>query len=696
MSSASPRPNLLARLSSRRPARPLVGVRRLAGLVLALVVLAPIAAQAVPIEDFPGYEPQTRCSPDPKPGTVALSKWLMKKYPGSGSLGISRGCGSSGTSEHKEGRAFDWAVNVKSARDRGYVKDFFAKILAPDSEGNPAALARRMGIMYLIWNDHIYASYRGFAKRDYTHSSCRKKKAKCSATLRHRNHVHISLSRAGGAGETSWYHRDDPTWQPPGTPTPTTPPTPPAPTDPTPTVPAPSPTVPTPAPVTPPPSDSSKQQKKIKVGKPVKGELRLSKTRKMAKVKLPLDGSTYKSKWKLRKGKKYKVTVAGVVAYGAPDRVGDAACVWSAPARSWVAAGTGVKVDGSLRFGRTCATDHVYSTTYIPRKSRPLRVKLASPTSATTGKLVLLVSKKKTDVRRRLPKYPTLSAGPAALASTRGNLNTLAETVQVPAAASSPVLTTQEVEQGARYRLTVSGVVDLGRGVQTDGQCIAVGGTWYQSASLDLRTPDADHGNLYVNGQPFDGESRTDCSSHTHVMTFTAAETRRLQLMIWDPYGPSGNSGELTVTVQRLTSIPTPKQVRGEAPEKTTPWTMKQDVVDVNVAGKNGTVSTMRLKKGQRVTLSVSGTYTSHGVTADATCVGMAAGWASRDSSLALEQDPLELWVDGELHSWGPCNDAHTYSTSFVVDKSGPLRLAVMDLDFRDNVGNLTVTLTRG
>ena len=53
-------------------------------------------------------------------------------------------------------------------------------------------------------------------------------------------------------------------------------------------------------------------------------------------------------------------------------------------------------------------------------------------------------------------------------------------------------------------------------------------------------------------------------------------------------------------------------------------------------------------------------------------------------------------WVDGELHSWGPCNPEHTYSTSFVVDKSGPLRLAVMDLDFRDNVGNLQVTLTRG
>ena len=101
---------------------------------------------------------------------------------------------------------------------------------------------------------------------------------------------------------------------------------------------------------------------------------------------------------------------------------------------------------------------------------------------------------------------------------------------------------------------------------------------------------------------------------------------------------------------------------------------MKQDTVNVNVASPNGTVSTMRLKKKQRVTLTVSGSYTSHGVTADATCVGTAAGWASRDASLALEQDPLDLWVDGELHSWGPCNPEHTYSTSFVVDKSGTIR----------------------
>lgn len=667
MSSAPPRPLL--------PARTLVRLRRLAGLVVAFVVLVPVAANAVPVEPFAGYEPQTRCSPDAKPGTVALSKWLMKEYPGSGSSGISRTCGASGVSEHKEGRAFDWAVNVTSARDRGYVKDFFHRIFATDAEGNKAALARRMGIMYLIWDDHIYASYRGFEKKDYTHSAC-KKPSSCSNTLRHRDHVHISLSRAGGAGDTSWYHRDDPSWQ---SPVPVTP----------------NPTTPTPGPSTPPPGDGGTTTP-IPVGPPVAGELRLTKKKQLARVAVPLDRSTYKSKWKLRKGKQYKITVAGLVGYGAPGQVGDATCVWSPTSRSWVAGSSAVKINGDLVYGRTCTGDHVYTTTYIPRKSKPLRVKLASATPAASGKLVLTVSKKTTDVTAKLPTYPSLAAAPVAQPSTRGSLNTLAETVQVPANATAPATTTQEVEAGARYRLTVSGVADLGGGVQTDGQCIGIGGAWYQSASLDLRTPGDDHGNLYVNGYPFAGASTTDCSTHTHVMEFTAAETRQLQLQLWDPFTVADNSGALSVTVQRLSALASPRQARGEAPQSSGYWTMTRDTFAVNVASPDGTVSNMRLRKGERVTLVVSGAFTSHGVTADATCVSTGAGWVPRDPGLALEQDPLELWIDGAARPWGTCNDAHTYSTSYVVEKSGPLRLAVMDLDFRDNAGSLEVALTRG
>jgi hypothetical protein len=178
----------------------------LAAVVAALVLLPTLAASAATIEPFPAYQPQTRCSPKAKPGTLELSRWLQRRYDGTGSLGISRPCHSGGVSEHKEGRAFDWAVSADRARDRRQVRAFIHKVRATDRFGNPDALARRMSIMYFIWNDHIYSAYNQYRKRDYLSSSCTSLR-RCSDTLRHRNHVHISLTRAGGRGLTSWYLR---------------------------------------------------------------------------------------------------------------------------------------------------------------------------------------------------------------------------------------------------------------------------------------------------------------------------------------------------------------------------------------------------------------------------------------------------------------------------------------------------------
>ena len=65
-------------------------------------------------------------------------------------------------------------------------------------------LARRMGIMYIIWNDHIYSSYDQFERRDYLSSSCKTRRS-CSKTLRHRDHMHISITRKAARAETSFY-----------------------------------------------------------------------------------------------------------------------------------------------------------------------------------------------------------------------------------------------------------------------------------------------------------------------------------------------------------------------------------------------------------------------------------------------------------------------------------------------------------
>ena len=189
------------------------GVRALSAVLLALLLvlgtetvgLAARSSDPAPVEDYARYDPQDTCSPKDKPGAVALRSWLVRTYGGrSGPIG--RSCAGSSVSEHKEGRAVDWMLNAAKKRDRRKALRFLTQAFATGPTGEPAELARRMGIMYVIFDDHIYASYRGFEARDYLSSSCRGKPLRrCSKTLRHRDHLHISLSRAGGAGETSWF-----------------------------------------------------------------------------------------------------------------------------------------------------------------------------------------------------------------------------------------------------------------------------------------------------------------------------------------------------------------------------------------------------------------------------------------------------------------------------------------------------------
>ena len=660
---------------------------RLLALAVALFVLVPAAATAVPIEDFATYDPQTNCSPNAKPGTLKLSEWLQKQYPGSGSLGISRSCNDGGVSEHKEGRAFDWAVNVSSARDRAFVADFFAKIFATDAESNPDALARRMGIMYLIWNDHIYSSYYGFKARDY--KGC-KVLSSCSDTLRHRNHVHISLSRAGGNGLTSWYTGGTavpPTGTTSGTTTGTT-----TGTSTGTTTPVVAPSVPL-------------------VPKTSTGILDLRK-RPFVTVTVSPKGAVKTTGFKLRKGYAYKVTAAGVYGYGTPTQVADASCRWSPGSRGWAPypATDIARTHGSLNLlvngkpisARTCRATHAYAVTVKPKVTGPLKLQVANKPTGASGSLRVLVSRSTTNVTSGLPVVPTLAAAPAVTGSQDGT-GLVSETVAVPAA-SGTVLTAGALEQGAEYRLTVDGSADLGKGVATDGRCLSVGGTWWSQASLERTVPDQAHGLLYVDGVAFDGDATNGgsvCASRSHTSTYTATRSGRLELALWDPLARSDDAGQVTVTVQRLTPIGTPQAAAAETPAATTPWTQRSETVTVSTATPTGTVSAMRVKAGQRVTMVARGTYKSGSTDADASCVAAGSGWVTSDPSVLLPQEPLELWVDGQRVSWRPasgttaCSGDHAYTATFTATKNGPLRFAVLDLDHRDNTGTLTVALTR-
>jgi len=179
-----------------------------AAALLAASLVGPAAAADVdggglPVEDYASYDPQTGCTQQPRVGSVALGEWLVATYGGSGGA-VNRPCTDPGTSEHKDGRAVDWVLNAAKPADRKLARTFLKAAFATDAEGNPAALARRMGIMYIIWSDHFYPAYHQFQPERYLSSSCRSKR-KCSKTLRHRDHMHISLSRAGAKALTSFY-----------------------------------------------------------------------------------------------------------------------------------------------------------------------------------------------------------------------------------------------------------------------------------------------------------------------------------------------------------------------------------------------------------------------------------------------------------------------------------------------------------
>ena len=174
------------------------------GAVVTPAAWARDTAYDTPVEDYAAYQPQTTCRSTAQPGTVELARWINRRFAGGTARATIRSCGSGGTSEHKDGRAIDWTMNAASKADRLVVRDFLADLRRADVDGTEDALARRMGVMYVIWNDHMYSAWRRFDAVDYLSGGCRSLST-CSTTLRHRDHVHISLGRPGARAATSWY-----------------------------------------------------------------------------------------------------------------------------------------------------------------------------------------------------------------------------------------------------------------------------------------------------------------------------------------------------------------------------------------------------------------------------------------------------------------------------------------------------------
>jgi len=155
------------------------------------------------------YDPATRCSSRPKPGTTALVGWLGRNAKGAfwGSYRCEK-WGPKSASLHAESRAVDWALDVDVPAQRREAERLIALFLAPDRVGEPQALARRMGVEEIIWDCGYWGAGMD-APRPY--QPCFSKRGKLlrgvNKTVAHRDHLHIGLTKAGAAKKTSFWTR---------------------------------------------------------------------------------------------------------------------------------------------------------------------------------------------------------------------------------------------------------------------------------------------------------------------------------------------------------------------------------------------------------------------------------------------------------------------------------------------------------
>ncbi|MEA2319479.1 MAG: hypothetical protein QOD44_3668, partial [Solirubrobacteraceae bacterium] len=90
--------------------------------------------------------------------------------------------------------------------DRAAARQLIELLLAPDVAGLPHALARRMGVEEIIWDCSCW----GAGMEDFkAYSPCLNRngdlRKRVNATVAHRDHVHIGLSKAGAARRTSFW-----------------------------------------------------------------------------------------------------------------------------------------------------------------------------------------------------------------------------------------------------------------------------------------------------------------------------------------------------------------------------------------------------------------------------------------------------------------------------------------------------------
>jgi hypothetical protein len=644
------------------------------------------------IEPLAAYVGQTTCSPVAKRGTTAFAKLLLRTYPSSRSLGISRSCGVGGKSEHKEGRAFDWGVSVHRAADRKAVNDLMRWLLKTDRFGNRHAMARRLGIQYMIWNGRIWGAYAaGSGWRKYTGSNP------------HTDHVHFSLSWAGARKNTSF-------WKPrnfsnsSGT---------------APNQPKPAPDRPTGGATQPGdrhdwPDPRPDDRVRVRKANPepraprvLERGQRLRSERLVVPAKRRVGKLTQKE---LRAGRRYLIEVSGTYRYdGRRGSLADAECStrrgasWWQRERSlrsdqWHADHLDLYVDGNDLYAQadddqSCDAGNTYRWVYEPRRTGRVPFAVWDPDSYkdNSGHLVVRILD--------LAEVPDTM------------------TWQVPsrqkAGATSPGL----LRGGQEYLVTVSGTWRNGRGGRADAECaLGSDGRWRRDIdTYDMVAGEWDYRGLSprMNGvrtMPVSGGDQCD-PNHTYTWVHRPYRTTPLNVRVSDPEGHGDNAGALTVSVKPYDRSSTPT-----APPPDTPIPNPDPAVapeSLSVDSRSATPATTKqtYPSGIPLRVTATGTYlirsSKDWIAADAECTATSTDYRWRSARDGLwgtwngVSSPLgDLAVNGSVITWKPSTGSwscdsynHVYTYDLTTSRRGPLSFVVVDSYHGDNQGSLEVSV---
>ena len=607
----------------------------------------PPATYTAAIEAYAAYSPQTTCSPTAKPGVVAFRDQLLRTYSWTRSLGIVRGCDVGGRSEHKEGRAFDWGVSAYSTRDVAAVNDLLGWLLRTDRFGNKHAMARRLGIQYVIWNRRIWGAYDAAdGWRSYTGASP------------HTDHVHFSFSWRGANKLTSyWTGKVGATTAPTsggggtdgGVPM---------------------------------PDDDA-------VAEPLPPPRLLAGTPLASAEMFSVDarrpgGAT--SKYALEAGRPYLVQVTGTYGYR-PGARADAECSNTASApRTWVPARSVHRsapdadhldvylngVDGRFEgdSGERCdPARHTYRWTYVPARTGRANFRIWDTSfSDNSGALTVRIWKLATD------DSDTSFALPA----------------------TSPTGRTPKVSYraGQSYVVQVAGTWQPTSTATGDAECVLTAGAWarrfasgaaYRGVVLNARD---------VWGRELaDTGGDCDATNHTYRFVWTPRDDTTLTAKVADG-SYTNNSGTLRVRVVRADLAS-----RLPGPPPPPPESLTVDARDAD-----GVRTATSYEDRRTYEIVVRGTYDAGaGITADAECTAATDDpvWRARRSSRLAKRPLWDLAVDGRLLDWRPltgggeCAADHEYRATFSPRRDGPVDLRVADVTYGDNDGALAVTIRR-